>query len=44
MFLINGELFYQKAVTAEPTERGKVFSDEYQFTYTVPAYVKDHMR
>lgn len=30
--------------TSAPTQRGNVFSDELEFTFTVPAYAKDHVR
>ena len=44
LFVHNGVHIHLKAATNGHTERGKVFSDEYQFTFTVPTYVKDHVR
>ena len=44
MVVHNGEYIYLSSKTAKPTERGKTFNDEFQFTFEVPTYVIDHMR
>ena len=44
MVVHNGVYIYLSPKTAKPTERGNFFNDEFQFTFKVPTYVKDHVR
>ena len=45
LFLKLGKMYvmYMPA-TSGPTQRGNLFSDEFEFTFKVPAYAKDHVR